>query len=108
MENRGLLMLDRALELAEQEMAAVQNEAYEDAIEISRERGEITNQAWDYYSSDVREEYRSRLLELKSIHQLLQRIATEAHAKVEASLKQSKQERRRMRGYQTCVTHALQ
>ena len=108
MDNRGLLMLDRALELAEQEMAAVQNEAYEDAIEISRERGEITNQAWDYYSSDVREEYRSRLLELKSIHQLLQRIATEAHAKVEASLKQSKQERRRMRGYQTCVTHALQ
>ena len=44
MENRGLLMLDRALELAEQEMAAVQNEAYEDAIEISRERGEITSQ----------------------------------------------------------------
>ncbi|MBR3665277.1 MAG: hypothetical protein IKN64_11615 [Desulfovibrio sp.] len=108
MENQGLLMLDRALELAEQEMAAVQNEAYEDAIELSRERGEMTNQAWNFFSSDVRDEYRSRLLELKNIHQLLKKIATEAHDKVEASLQQSKQERRRMRGYQSCVTHALQ
>ena len=108
MQNQGLLMLDRALELAEQEMSAVLNQDYEDAIELSRERGKITVQAWDYLESDVREEYRTKLLQLNNIHKLLTKTASEAHDKIEASLRSSKQERRRMRGYQTAVSYALQ
>ncbi len=101
-------MLDRALELAHAEMAAMENEEYDDAIELSRERGKITEEAWDFFTSDVREEYRSRLTELNTIHKHLYSMASAAHDKVQASLQGYKNEKRRMRGYQVCVTHALQ
>ncbi|MBQ7618185.1 MAG: hypothetical protein IJS50_04855 [Desulfovibrio sp.] len=108
MENQGLIMLDQALELAEQEMSAVLNEDYEDAIELSRQRGVITTQAWDYLETDVRDEYRARLLQLNEIHKRLTKAASEAHARMEATLRTNKKERRRMLGYQMAVTQALQ
>ncbi|MBO4369474.1 MAG: hypothetical protein J5803_05190 [Desulfovibrio sp.] len=101
-------MLDRALELAHEEMTAMENEAYEDAIELSKERGRITEEAWDFFDATVREEYRSRLLELGQVHKRLYTLAKEAHKRVQESLQSCKQEKRRMRGYQTAISHAIQ
>ncbi|MBR4742358.1 MAG: hypothetical protein IK079_05630 [Desulfovibrio sp.] len=108
MKNRGLLMLDKALDLAEQEKKAMENNNYEDAIALSRERGQMTSEAWDFFQSDVREEYLARLLRLRNFHEILTGIALQAHSKVQKSLQRSRQEQRRMRGYQQAVSQALQ
>ncbi|MBQ7738173.1 MAG: hypothetical protein IJT59_00770 [Desulfovibrionaceae bacterium] len=107
MLNQGLVMLNQALEIAKLEQKAMENEDYEDAISLSVERGRITKEAWDFFENDIRDEYRERLLELNAIHSHLKSLALDAHAKVQASLAQSKRERVRMRGYQSAISHAL-
>lgn len=108
MQNQGLIMLNQALELAKLEEKAMVNEDYEDAINLSVQRGRITNEAWDFFHNDIREEYRKKLIELNNIHTHLKSLALAAHAKVQASLAQSKRERVRMRGYKVALSHALQ
>ena len=107
MQNQGLLMLDKALELATLEQKAMEKEDYDDAIMLSRQRGKITNEAWDFFQADFREEYRTRLLRLQNIHMHLKSLAMQAHEKVQASLQHSRNEKRRMRGYRAAVSHAL-
>ena len=99
-------MLDAALDLARKEKIALHQENYEDALEISRECGKLTNEAWLFYRAEIRDEYLAKLLELKSIQDDLQTFAQNAHETVRASLFSSKQERRRMKGYQMAVSQA--
>lgn len=108
MEHAGIRMLDQALELAKQELAAIANEAYTDALELSKERGKLTNAAWEIYDKSLREDYRSRLLKLNAIHTKLTAHATAAHEYVRSTLQQSKRERRRMNGYHLAISQALQ
>ena len=43
---QGLSLLDQALDLARQEMAALEDGAYDRAVELAERRGEITSMAW--------------------------------------------------------------
>ncbi|MBQ7586034.1 MAG: hypothetical protein IJU40_07290 [Desulfovibrionaceae bacterium] len=108
MPNLGLQMLDQALEIAKLEQRAMEAEDYEDAIGLSIQRGKITNEAWDFFQNDFKEEYREKLLQLQAIHKTLKSLALKAHAEVSASMFRSQQEKKRMRGYQVAVAHALQ
>ena len=107
MQNQGLAMLDEALAIAQLEKRAMEDEEYDDAINLSIKRGKITKEAWDFFTNDIREEYRTRLIKLNDIHAYLKKLASEAHARVAASLLRSRQEKKRMRGYQAAVVQAL-
>ncbi|MBQ9537449.1 MAG: hypothetical protein IJU79_06670 [Desulfovibrionaceae bacterium] len=107
MQNQGLKMLDHALEIAAKEKSAMEQEDYEDAINLSIQRGRITNEAWDYFEDGIRDEYRQKLIKLNAIHKTLYKLAVDAHTKIAASLSRSRQEKRRMRGYQVAVAQAL-
>ena len=100
-------MLDKALEIARLEEEAMKKENYEDAILLSRQRGKIVKEAWDFFHNDFRDEYRQKLLRLHSIHLKLTEIASKAQERVRLSLQQSRNEKRRIRGYQTAVSLAL-
>ncbi|MBQ7457327.1 MAG: hypothetical protein IJS54_06965 [Desulfovibrio sp.] len=108
MEKQGLCLLDQALEIAAKEMEAIEQEAFEEAIALSKEREKITLLAWDHYTPTLREQYRQRLTTLLECHKKLIAKATVSHDHVQAAMQQSKLERRRIKGYHQALSHALQ
>lgn len=104
----GIALLDEALELARQEKAALEGGEYEEAIGMAQKRSELTQMAWNYVDPKVKEPYRVRLTELDTLQRQLTLMATTARDVVRGRLNRSKQEKRRMNGYQMALGHAMQ
>ena len=105
---QGLSLLDQALDLARQEMAALEDGAYDRAVELAERRGELTGMAWQLLESDGVDQYRKRLIELTRLQEHLTELAAQAQEVVRASLQRSRLEKQRMRGYHQAVGQALQ
>ena len=106
--NQGLCLLDQALDLARQEFVALEEGAYEHAVELASQRGEMTNMAWNLLDRASTEEYRIRLTELHTMQERLTGLAREAHERIRTRLLHTRQEKRRMQGYHRSLGQALQ
>lgn len=105
---QGMELLDEALELGRQEKTALEEGAYEDAIEMARKRAELTGMACNCMKHEHQESFRSRLLQLSTLQKQLILLATTAHNAIRRQMNQSKQEKRRMNAYHVALEHALQ
>lgn len=103
---QGSVILDEALELARQEKKALEEGEYDAAIEMAEKRAQLTGMA--YNSANADENFRLRLVELAKIQKQLTEIATKARDMVRARMNRSRQEKKRIRGYQMAVNQALQ
>lgn len=106
--SQGVCLLDEALNLARQEMAALEDGAYDKAVELAERRGEVTSMAWHMLDDSQGDEYRAHLIELARMQDQLTELATKAHGEIRAQLQRSRLEGRRMRGYHRAVGQALQ
>ena len=106
--SQGVCLLDEALNLARQEMAALEDGAYDKAVELAERRGEVTSMAWHMLDDSQADEYRAHLIELARVQDQLTELATKAHGEIRAQLQRSRLEGRRMRGYHRAVGQALQ
>lgn len=106
--SQGVYLLDQALDLARQEMAALDDGSYELAVELAEQRGEITSLAWNMLATDEVTDYRSRLVALTEFQEHLTRKASRAQEAVRMTLNRSRQEQHRMRGYHVAVGQAIQ
>lgn len=106
--SQALDLLDNALEMARREKAALEEGAYEEAIELAEERTKISGMAWNAMTSGDASAYRSKLLELSRLQDYLSQIASSAREKIRASLTRSRQEKKRISGYRMAVEQALQ
>ena len=105
---KGTQFLDEAIDLARQEKVALDNGEYEKAIELAEMRTQVTGMAWNEYRAEEKGEYHQRLLTLSSLQEHLTGIASRAHEAIRKKLSRSRQEKRRMQGYQMAVGQALQ
>ena len=107
-QNRGTALLDDALDLARQEMNALDDGRYEDAVDLANRRSSVTATAWQCYEPAHREDYRVRIIRLNDLQKSLTATAQRMYSEVRASLSRSRDETRRMRGYRLAVGQALQ
>lgn len=106
--NQGLALLDEALDLARLEKTALEDGAYEEAIELAEKRSRITGMAWECEDMSHKESYRTRLMELSKLQNQLVQMATHTRDMIRNSLCRSRQEKKRIKGYQLSVGQALQ
>lgn len=106
--NQGVCLLDEALNLARLEMAALQDGAYDRAVELAERRGEVTSMAWHMLEDSQAEQYKTHLVELARMQEHLTELATKAHSQIRSQLQRTRLESRRMRGYHRAVGQALQ
>ena len=98
--SQGLCLLDEALDLARQEMLALEDGAYDRAVELAERRNEVTSMAWHVLESGS--------TELTRLQEHLADLAAKAQEVIRASLQRSRREKQRMRGYHQAVGQALQ
>ena len=106
--SQGVCLLDEALNLARQEMAALEDGAYDKAVELAERRGEVTSMAWHMLDDNQAAEYRTHLVELARVQDQLTELATRAQNDIRTKLQRSRLESRRLRGYHRAVGQALQ
>ena len=106
--NQGVCLLDEALNLARLEMAALEDGAYDRAVELAERRGEVTSMAWHMLEDSQVDQYRTHLIELARVQDQLTELATRAHSEIRSQLQRSRLESRRMRCYHRAVGQALQ
>ena len=105
---QGICLLDQALDLAMQEMTALEDGAYDKAVALAEKRNEITSMAWHMLDDSQADEYRAHLIELARVQDQLTELATKAHSDIRSQLQRSRLEGQRMRGYHRAVGQALQ
>ena len=105
---QGICLLDQALDLAMQEMTALEDGAYDKAVALAEKRNEITSMAWHMLDGDNVEECRGHLLELNRVQEHLTSLATRARDTLRQELQRSRLERQRMHGYHQALGQALQ
>ncbi len=105
---QGLNLLDQALDLARQEMNALEDGAYDQAVILAEKRNEVTSMAWYMLEDNRAEEYRGHLVELARVQEHLTDLATRAQDALRQDLQRSRLERQRMNGYQQSIGQALQ
>ncbi|MDY0204689.1 MAG: hypothetical protein RBR49_11280 [Desulfovibrio desulfuricans] len=105
---QGLSLLDQALDLARQEMNALEDGAYDKAVILAEKRNEVTSMAWYMLEDGRGEEYRGHLVELARVQEHLTGLATRARDALRQDLQRSRLERQRMNGYQQSIGQALQ
>ena len=93
-------LLHEALELARQEMAAMQGGAYDKAVALAERRNSVTCMAWTVMEESS--------VELVRLQESLTSMARKAHEEIKAGLGRSRRERRRLTGYRQAVGQALQ
>ncbi|CAI3229698.1 hypothetical protein [Desulfovibrio legallii] len=101
-------LLHEALELARQEMAAMQGGAYDKAVALAERRNSVTCMAWTVMEESSVEQCRESLQELVRLQESLTSMARKAHEEIKAGLGRSRRERRRLTGYRQAVGQALQ
>lgn len=106
--SHALALLDDALDLARREKSALEDGAYDEAIELAQQRGHLADMAWNALELTESPAYRSRLLELSKIQAQLTQLATKARDAIRQSLNRSRQEKKRIRGYHMAIGQALQ
>ena len=94
--NQGVCLLDEALNLARLEMAALEDGAYDRAVELAERRGEVTSMAWHMLEDSQADQYRTHLIELARVQDQLTELATRAHSEIRSQLQRSRLESRRM------------
>ncbi|MDR2055738.1 MAG: hypothetical protein LBQ10_07720 [Desulfovibrio sp.] len=106
--SQGVRLLDRAVEIAHREMAALEAGEYDEAARLADRRGEIISRAWSALEADATDRYRSRLVSLTRLQQRLTALAGAARDIVREGLQRSRREKQRMRGYHRAVGQAMQ
>ena len=105
---QGICLLDQALDLAMQEMTALEDGAYDKAVALAEKRNEITSMAWHMLDGDNVEECRGHLIELNRVQEHLTSLAIQARDVLRQELQRSRRERQRMHGYHQAIGQALQ
>jgi hypothetical protein len=106
--SRGVHLLDKAVEIAHREMAALESGDYDEAARLADRRGEIISQAWNALETDTTDQYRSRLVSLTRLQERLTALAGAARDAVRGGLQRSRLEKQRMRGYHQAIGQAMQ
>lgn len=106
--SQALTLLEDALEMARKEKIALEEGAYENAIDLAEQRNKITGMAWNTMKAGEENVYRSKLLEISKLQTQLAQFAANARDQIRASLNRSRQEKKRIKGYQMAVEQALQ
>ena len=106
--SQGTCLLEEALCVARQEREALEKGEYEEAIELAQRRSELTGMAWNAYDKEEKSSYSKLLRELAGLQAHLTDLAGRAHETLRAKLSRSRQETKRIRGYQMAVGQALQ
>ncbi|MDR2744952.1 MAG: hypothetical protein LBB66_07170 [Desulfovibrio sp.] len=106
--NQGVHLLDRAVEIAHREMAALEAGDYDGAARLADRRGEIISRAWSALETDTTDQYRSRLVNLTRLQERLTALAGAARDIAREGLQRSRRERQRMRGYHRAIGQAIQ
>lgn len=101
-------MLDKAVEIAHREMAALEMGNYDEAVKLADRRGEIISQAWSELETDATDQYRRRLVDLTRLQEHLTALASAARDVAREGLQRSRREKQRMRGYHQSIGQALQ
>ncbi|MBO5490860.1 MAG: hypothetical protein J5960_05460 [Desulfovibrio sp.] len=96
--SQGMCLLGEALDLARQEATALEDGAYDRAVELAERRNAVTGMAWKLFDDSESEQYMAHLTEL----------ASRAYNDIKAHLQRTRVERRRMQGYHKSVGQALQ
>ncbi|MDR1857160.1 MAG: hypothetical protein LBR22_08410 [Desulfovibrio sp.] len=104
---QGVRMLEKAIDIAYQEMAALESGEYDEAGRWASKRGELVNKAWGLLKTD-KDQYMPYLLNLTRLQERLTLMATEAKNNITGGLRRSRDERKRMQGYRRSVAQALQ
>ena len=106
--SQALALLEDALAMALKEKTALEEGAYESAIDLAEQRNRITDMAWNAMKAGEENVYRTKLLEISKIQTHLAQFATNARDQIRASLNRSRQEKKRIKGYHMAVEQALQ
>ncbi|MDR2573801.1 MAG: hypothetical protein LBC94_05570 [Desulfovibrio sp.] len=106
--SRGVRLLDKAVEIAHREMAALEMGNYDEAVKLADRRGEIISQAWSELETDATDQYRRRLVDLTRLQEHLTALASAARDVAREGLQRSRREKQRMRGYHQSIGQALQ
>lgn len=106
--SQALELLEDALDLARREKTALEGGAYDEAIELAEERSRISGMAWNMMKAGEESAYREGLLKLSTLQSQLAQVASNARETIRKSLCRSRQEKKRIRGYQMAVGQALQ
>jgi hypothetical protein len=105
--SQGVSLLDKAVEIAHLEMAALEEGDYDEALKLADRRGEIISEAWSALESDTTDQYRTRLVALTRLQERLTALADTARDVVREGLQRSRREKQRMRGYRQSIGQAL-
>ena len=103
-----MALFEERVTFARLEMAALEDGAYDRAVELAERRGEVTSMAWHMLEDSQADQYRTHLIELARVQVQLTELATRAHRVIRSQLQRSRLESRRMRGYHRAVGQALQ
>ena len=106
--NQGVSLLDEALSLARQEMAALADGAFDRAVELAERRQEVISMAWPVLADDREGLCRDQVMQLADIQDRLSGVAVAVRESLRADLQRSRLERQRMHGYHMSVGQALQ
>ena len=107
MKNLCFELLDRALLLGEEELAALNEGREEEAQEIEAERSRLTMHALEISDDLPLDALRGRLQRLGELQTRLSEAATELRRDWQQQLQRSRLENRRLAGYKQAATHAL-
>lgn len=105
--SRGVRLLDKAVEIAHREMAALEAGDYDEAARLADRRGEIISQAWSALETDTTDQYRARLVNLTRLQERLTALAGTARDIVREGLQRSRREKQRLRGYHRAIGQAI-
>lgn len=106
--SQALQFLERALQLARLELAALRTKNYDRAVALSAQRETLLEQAWDRLEESEHPAYRARLLQMIELQKELESLAAEARKSVLANLQSSRQQKKRLSGYRRTVALSLQ
>ncbi|MBE6442031.1 MAG: hypothetical protein E7022_06825 [Desulfovibrio desulfuricans] len=106
--SQGMCLLGEALDLARQEATALEDGAYDRAVELAERRNAVTGMAWKLFDDSESEQYMAHLTELARMQRYLTELASRAYNDIKAHLQRTRVERRRMQGYHKSVGQALQ
>lgn len=103
----SVMLLDKALSLGQEELAAILAGDVSTASILSEQREEAVTAAWDHREAVISEAYCTKLLELQQLQATLTHEAKALKQTMGNGLRKAHSEGRRLAGYRKAVSHAL-
>lgn len=99
-------LLDRALDVANRELALLEEGEVDEAAVLAEDRSKLIERAWNSGTLDELKPLRDKLVQLQSMQNRLTDEARKLHARIREELKRSRQETKRHAGYGSAMRTA--